>query len=433
MSERTFYVVCKDDCLTEGMSKEQILTAIEQGLAQGYVSDPDSAVFSKIKEICANSATQIWVGTEAQFNAISPAPTIGKSVVRVGTDGVLYLCSDDSTLNDLSKHLKDKSNPHGVTFEQVVGGSVVPVSKGGTGATDAATARNNLGAAASSHNHNIGNLEGTLPITKGGTGATDAATALNNLSAFPITGGTVTGNLEVSKAGGFNYSGIEEATQSAYRNVWFSHAIAKGKPCYSDKFRFDPDSGNIALYGDFEKRVDSNGTYTRYGASESGLSIESTYQDGVRRCLWIDNPFSTSDPRYAVKIGNFDNSTWNTYFIPVQTDWIQLTPADGVTTPGEYGNGVLRYRAEGKHVYVAGSINAAWDGTNNKLIATLPSGYRPANGNCYFLQPRGGQNIARVFINTSGEIYIEWVKSLYDQSNNTGSGWFDLHMDFWTD
>lgn len=37
------------------------------------------------------------------------------------------------------------------------------------------------------------NLYGNVPITKGGTGATDAATALTNLGAMPIAGGTFTG------------------------------------------------------------------------------------------------------------------------------------------------------------------------------------------------------------------------------------------------
>lgn len=185
--------------------------------------------------------------------------------------------------------------------------------------------------------------------------------------------------------------------------------------------------GNIIVY------ADSNGSHGKFGASENFAALESNYRNGVRRVLYLYNPSGLLDTRQCLQLGHYYNGTWTNYLVPVQTDWIQLTPADGVTTPGTYGNGVLRYRAEGKHVYVAGSINAAWDGTNNKLIATLPSGYRPANGNCYFLQPRGGQNIARVFANTSGEIYIEWVKSLYDQSSNTGSGWFDLNMDFWTD
>ena len=96
-----FYVVCDDDCRYEGMTKEQILTAIEQALEMGYVSDPDGAVFSKIKEIRANIATRLWVGTEAQYNAISPAPATSLSLVRVGADGVLYLCKDDSTLEKI--------------------------------------------------------------------------------------------------------------------------------------------------------------------------------------------------------------------------------------------------------------------------------------------------------------------------------------------
>ena len=91
-----FYVLCDDDCRYEGMTKEEILAAIEQALEQGYVSDPDGAVFSKIKELRAGDAVQIWLGTEAEFNAISPAPKYGTSLVRVGADGVLYVCSDAS-------------------------------------------------------------------------------------------------------------------------------------------------------------------------------------------------------------------------------------------------------------------------------------------------------------------------------------------------
>ena len=98
-----YYVVCDDDCRYEGMTKEQILTAIEQAVSQGHVSDPDNAVISKIKEIRANEAIQIWTGTEAQFNALDPAPTVGNALVRVGTDGVLYLCSDDSTFDFLNQ------------------------------------------------------------------------------------------------------------------------------------------------------------------------------------------------------------------------------------------------------------------------------------------------------------------------------------------
>ncbi len=52
----------------------------------------------------------------------------------------------------------------------------VPIANGGTGATTAAAARNNLG---------LGNTSGALPVANGGTGATTAANARSNLGITP--------------------------------------------------------------------------------------------------------------------------------------------------------------------------------------------------------------------------------------------------------
>ena len=60
----------------------------------------------------------------------------------------------------------------------------VSVANGGTGATTAAAALTNLGAAASSHKHAASAItSGTLAIARGGTGATTAASALTTLGA----------------------------------------------------------------------------------------------------------------------------------------------------------------------------------------------------------------------------------------------------------
>jgi hypothetical protein len=93
----------------------------------------------------------------------------------------------------------------------------IPVAKGGTGATDAMTARENLEAAASSHTHSTNDItKGLLPMSRGGTGAPNAAIALDNLGAaekahkhsanditsgvFPIErGGTGCSTLEAAK------------------------------------------------------------------------------------------------------------------------------------------------------------------------------------------------------------------------------------------
>lgn len=121
-----FYVLCDDDCRHLALTKEETLAAIEAALENGYVSDPDAAVISKLREIRASGSVQFWVGTEAQFNALDPVPDIGRSVVRVGSDGILYLCTDDSSLN--------------IHFP-------LAVEMGGTGAVNAADACRNLGTA----------------------------------------------------------------------------------------------------------------------------------------------------------------------------------------------------------------------------------------------------------------------------------------------
>lgn len=71
MAERNYYVVCDDNCRFEGMTKEQIITAIEQAIETGSVGDIDAGFITKIKETNRNAELKFWVGTQAEYNAIS--------------------------------------------------------------------------------------------------------------------------------------------------------------------------------------------------------------------------------------------------------------------------------------------------------------------------------------------------------------------------
>ena len=70
---------------------------------------------------------------------------------------------------------------------------------------------------------------------------------------------TITGVKTFSTSSGFNYTGIENATSDAARNVWFSHASKIGTPCYNDSFKYNP-STNVLTVGSVTGNLTGNVT-----------------------------------------------------------------------------------------------------------------------------------------------------------------------------
>lgn len=80
---RKYYVICEDNCRFESMTKEEILTAITEAVEQGEIHDVDTGFITKIKEQNAGRELKFWVGTQAQYNAISEPE-----------ENVMYLITD---------------------------------------------------------------------------------------------------------------------------------------------------------------------------------------------------------------------------------------------------------------------------------------------------------------------------------------------------
>lgn len=70
MATPTVYVICDANCKFEGMTKEQILTAITQAVSEGTISDVDTGFVKTIKTI-NNKPLKFFVGTQAEYEALT--------------------------------------------------------------------------------------------------------------------------------------------------------------------------------------------------------------------------------------------------------------------------------------------------------------------------------------------------------------------------
>lgn len=88
--DRKYYVLCEDNCRFESMTKEQILAAIIQAVEGGSVGDVDTGFVTKIVEQNQRQTVTFWVGTQAQYNAITEK-----------TKNCLYIITDETTCDDI--------------------------------------------------------------------------------------------------------------------------------------------------------------------------------------------------------------------------------------------------------------------------------------------------------------------------------------------
>lgn len=83
------------DSLYEGMTKEDIYTAIEQATG-GTIGDLDDGFITIWKEQNKGVGIKLWVGTTAEYNALDPKP-----------DNVLYIKTDDTTAEDIADDIAE--------------------------------------------------------------------------------------------------------------------------------------------------------------------------------------------------------------------------------------------------------------------------------------------------------------------------------------
>ena len=117
MSEKKYFCLCGSNCKYETMTKEQIIDALAAATPAAHIEDgvlyltldggadvgEDAAFITQIREGNAGGNVSVWVGTEAEFNALSPAVKADAFVARIDESGKVYVCKDDSFMQLLKK------------------------------------------------------------------------------------------------------------------------------------------------------------------------------------------------------------------------------------------------------------------------------------------------------------------------------------------
>ena len=205
---------------------------------------------------------------------LTPAP---REVLQQGTpfsvdwmnnmeEGIESVSNEaDNTENGLQTH-EDNTTIH------LPSTGILPINKGGTGATSASSALSNLGAASASHTHSLSSstITGTLPISKGGTGATSATDALRKLG---IKSGEVSVTVPKGEVRGSDVITFDEAYPNTDYIIVVSvySGIAGGNEGRTATFTAKTATG-------FELRL--------------GMNNASTTQANSAACSWITMPFT---------------------------------------------------------------------------------------------------------------------------------------------
>ena len=101
--ERIIYGFCGANCRVPVYSREEVLSILQQTIEAGDLQGIDvtkSPVVRYIRESRADANMAFWVGTEAEYNALSPAIAGAIAVARIDTSGNVYLCTDDTTFEN---------------------------------------------------------------------------------------------------------------------------------------------------------------------------------------------------------------------------------------------------------------------------------------------------------------------------------------------
>lgn len=135
-----------------------------------------------------------------------------------------------------------------------------------------------------------------------------------------------------------------------------------------------------------------------------------------------------------------DSWIYNKWDCEGDSKWVDLGLSSLVGSPesshGIAGSGCKYRVVDGKHIYVA--FNCSFNFTGDNIIVVngskIPEEYRPPRY-VYALCAAQNRHVARVYVNTAGEVRINYLQSLQSGTPTTSGsfGWIDGYLDYWLD
>lgn len=194
-----------------------------------------------------------------------------------------------------------------------------------------------------------------------------------------------------------------------------SNASAKtmsNRPC--------DEAGTLTVYS-------SNGVYNADSSYKYIVQEYTTYTGRERyRRYW----YTSGGPNA------WNNAYWEV--MSADTGWVSLGLSSAVSAPstshGIVGSGCYYRVIDKKHVYVAFNCSVSYTGGDVIVVSglTIPTDYRPTRY-VYSICAAQNRHIARIYVNTAGEVCVNYLQSMQSGTQTTSStvGWLDGYMDYW--
>lgn len=112
--------------------------------------------------------------------------------------------------------------------------------------------------------------------------------------------------------------------------------------------------------------------------------------------------------------------------------WTALDLESGVTPATLGTRPVPGYRKIGPHVFIEGGVSLEITSGGNDLIAVLPEGYRPAQ-NVYGWAQCASTRLARIVVNTAGNLVCEWVYNIGGSRYTGDLSWLQINISYFVD